>query len=157
MRRALLYIVLAIVSGSAVSQTPDPADQVCLRSQEGSGVQDPPALYSKDGRLEVTLNFRSSVDAHGLDRYCYATDTGLQSPTLHLQPNDRLVIHLHNGLVSTPGSPQMPSADDPCKGGVMGPQFTNLHFHGLSVPPTCHSDETLKTLVGPGQTFDYEV
>ena len=156
MRLTLLYIVLAIASGSAVSQTPDPADQVCPHSPEGSVVQDPPALYSKGGRLELTLNFRSAVDAHGLERYCYATDTGLQSPTLHLRPNDRLIIHLHNGHVSTPGISQMPS-DDPCKGGAMGPQFTNLHFHGLSVAPTCHSDETLKTLVGPGQTFDYEV
>ena len=156
MRRALLCIVLVLVSRSAVSQSSDPA-QICLRSAEGSVVQDPPALYSKGGRLEVTLNFRGSVDAQGLERYCYVTDRGLQSPTLHLQPNDRLVIHLHNDLESRPGEAQVPSTDGPCNAGTMGPQFTNLHFHGLSVPPTCHSDEVLKTLVGAGQTFDYEI
>lgn len=26
---------------------------------------------------------------------------------------------------------------------------TNLHFHGLVVPPVCHQDDTLKTLVQP--------
>jgi FtsP/CotA-like multicopper oxidase with cupredoxin domain len=157
MRRALLRIALALVSGCAACQTPDPADQTCPRFAEGSAVQDPPSLYSENGRLELTLNFRSSVDAHGLQRYCYANERGLQSPTLHVRPNDRLVIHLHNDLVPTPGSPQPRSPGDPCNGGPMSPDFTNLHFHGLSVPPTCHSDEVLKTLVGPGQTFDYEL
>ena len=33
---------------------------------------------------------------------------------------------------------------------------TNLHFHGLSVPPTCHQDDVLKTMVQPGDpAFEY--
>ncbi len=33
---------------------------------------------------------------------------------------------------------------------------TNLHFHGLSVPPVCHQDDVLHTLIGPGDPpFEY--
>lgn len=40
----------------------------------------------------------------------------------------------------------------------MGPSATNLHFHGLAVPPVCHQDETIKTLVEPGDPpFEYRV
>jgi FtsP/CotA-like multicopper oxidase with cupredoxin domain len=35
---------------------------------------------------------------------------------------------------------------------------TNLHFHGLALPPLCHQDETLRTLVLPGDpAFDYRL
>ena len=35
---------------------------------------------------------------------------------------------------------------------------TNLHFHGLAVPPVCHQDETLKTVIQPGDpAFEYRV
>ena len=29
-------------------------------------------------------------------------------------------------------------------------QSTNLHFHGLNVPPTCHQDDVMDTLIQPG-------
>jgi FtsP/CotA-like multicopper oxidase with cupredoxin domain len=33
---------------------------------------------------------------------------------------------------------------------------TNLHFHGLTIPPVCHQDDVLKTLVEPGDAaFEY--
>ncbi len=35
---------------------------------------------------------------------------------------------------------------------------TNLHFHGLAVPPVCHQDETLKTHIEPGDPpFEYRI
>ena len=40
----------------------------------------------------------------------------------------------------------------------MSAAATNLHFHGLSVPPLCHQDETLRTLIEPGDPpFQYRV
>jgi FtsP/CotA-like multicopper oxidase with cupredoxin domain len=40
----------------------------------------------------------------------------------------------------------------------MGPAATNLHFHGLAIPPVCHQDDTLKTLIEPGDPpFEYNV
>jgi FtsP/CotA-like multicopper oxidase with cupredoxin domain len=47
---------------------------------------------------------------------------------------------------------------DPCAGGTMTAASTNLHFHGLALPPVCHQDETLKTLIQPGDPpFEYRV
>ena len=40
----------------------------------------------------------------------------------------------------------------------MSAAATNLHFHGLSLPPLCHQDETLRTLVLPGDPpFEYRL
>jgi FtsP/CotA-like multicopper oxidase with cupredoxin domain len=33
---------------------------------------------------------------------------------------------------------------------VMDLLSTNLHFHGLTIPPACHQDDVLKTIVEPG-------
>lgn len=33
---------------------------------------------------------------------------------------------------------------------------TNLHFHGLTIPPICHQDDVLKTSLQPGDpSFEY--
>jgi FtsP/CotA-like multicopper oxidase with cupredoxin domain len=34
---------------------------------------------------------------------------------------------------------------------------TNLHFHGLNIAPLCHQDDVIHTIIGPGQSFDYDV
>lgn len=33
----------------------------------------------------------------------------------------------------------------------------NIHFHGTNVSPRCHSDESIHTIVNPGQTFTYKI
>jgi FtsP/CotA-like multicopper oxidase with cupredoxin domain len=33
----------------------------------------------------------------------------------------------------------------------------NMHFHGLNVPPQCHGDEVIHTMVNSGQTFTYDI
>jgi FtsP/CotA-like multicopper oxidase with cupredoxin domain len=38
---------------------------------------------------------------------------------------------------------------------MMTPDLTNLHFHGLSIPPSCHADESIRTTVPPGTAFVY--
>jgi hypothetical protein len=35
--------------------------------------------------------------------------------------------------------------NDPCTGGTMVATSTNIHFHGLNIPPKCHQDEILMT------------
>ena len=33
---------------------------------------------------------------------------------------------------------------------------TNLHFHGMTLPPVCHQDDVLKTSIQPGDPpFEY--
>ncbi len=161
----------SLLAPAARALSTDPADQICQRFATGSTLQDPPSLRSQNGLLEVTFKFQTVVDAQGLRRYCYVTDTGLETPTLHVFPGDQLIIHLRNALPASPGAPPMEnsksvsrghmaaaaSPNNDCAGGVMGPDVTNLHFHGLNVPPTCHQDEVLNTLVQPSTTFDYTV
>ena len=55
--------------------------------------------------LEVSLHFKTAVDQQGLMRYCYVTDDGLESPTLHVFPGDQLIIHFYNDLPAGGGAP----------------------------------------------------
>jgi FtsP/CotA-like multicopper oxidase with cupredoxin domain len=48
------------------------------------------------------------------------------------------------------------SSDSPCAADSMNAQSTNLHFHGLYVPPLCHQDDVLRTAIQPGDPpFEY--
>ena len=142
------------------------ADLVCARSAPGATVAAPPELHSANGVLEVTLRFLTVTDSRGLARYCYVTDTGFESPTLRVNAGDKLVIHLENDLQagsanSMAGMKMTLSPTDSgsgaCGGGDMSAVATNIHFHGTNVAPVCGQDEVVKTLVQPGQTFDYSV
>src|SRR6201992_3500087 len=76
----------------------DTADQVCGRFPVGSATTAAPELKSQNGVLEVTMKFLRVTDTQGLIRYCYVTDTGLQAPTLRVNPGDQLIIHFQNDL-----------------------------------------------------------
>jgi len=84
-----------------------------------------------------------------------------------VQPGDELILKLKNEILH-PLSKSSTSShsrhkktgedSDACSGGAMTPASTNVHFHGLSVPPVCHEDETLKTVVQPGDPpFEYRL
>lgn len=133
--------------------------EVCPRSAIGSAVQDPQAVWSVQGALHLDLFFRKYIDRYRQTRFCYVTQNGMQAPTLRVHPGDELVLTLANQL---PAAADM-SAAHSHGGGCTGVQrmsdaSTNLHFHGLDLPPTCHQDETLRTLVQPGAAaFEYRV
>ena len=43
-----------------------------------------------------------------------------------------------------------------CAGGEMTPEATNIHFHGLNIPPVCHQDDVMNTMIEPGDPpFEY--
>src|SRR5581483_5268262 len=45
---------------------------------------------------------------------------------------------------------------DPCTSGAMTLTSTNLHFHGLTLPPICQQDNVLKTSIQPTDPpFEY--
>jgi FtsP/CotA-like multicopper oxidase with cupredoxin domain len=53
------------------------------------------------------------------------------------------------------GAPGKPTPNG-CTKTDMTPLSTNLHFHGLTVPPVCHQDDVLKTVVQAGDApFEY--
>jgi FtsP/CotA-like multicopper oxidase with cupredoxin domain len=166
---ALVFCLLGVVGFlRARSFAQAKSDDVCSRAPLGSTVPEPEDLRSKDGELKVELAFRSSVDSQRLTRYCYIDKAGHQSPTLRVKPGDRLTLILRNELQRTapsaspdPDTHKMAAhAGEPARdcagGGEMNESSTNLHFHGLLLPPVCHQDDTLKTLVQPSALpFEY--
>jgi FtsP/CotA-like multicopper oxidase with cupredoxin domain len=141
----------------------------CARPPAGSLVSDPPELRSVHGVLSLELALRNQREADGSIRYCYVTAAGEQSPTLRMRPGDLLVLALSNELtdLGTPAAGLAAAAHahthavaaadaDPCTGASMSLTSTNLHFHGLTVPPVCHEDDVLKTSIQAGAPpFEY--
>jgi FtsP/CotA-like multicopper oxidase with cupredoxin domain len=169
-RRFILPACLAVplvVAGRAVaSDLPDP----CPRPPPGSAVPEPRDLRSHNGILRLDLTVHNHREPGGSVRYCYLLTDGTQSPTLRLNAGDLLILHLKNDLsddesgavgerashAQAMGMGMPSTASDPCLSGAMTPNSTNLHFHGLTVPPLCHQDEVLKTSVQPGDPpFEY--
>jgi FtsP/CotA-like multicopper oxidase with cupredoxin domain len=146
-----------------VQGTAQGADE-CPRPSEGDTVGEPEDLSSQNGVLKVDLSFRNDIARDGSTRYCYVDRNGNQSPTLRVNPGDLVILNLKNDLVDLhPGS----TADHhsamrgdrtsaPCTRGGMTDTSTNLHFHGLTIPPVCHQDDVLNTSIQTGDPpFEY--
>lgn len=138
--------------------------EACPHPRAGATITNPPELHSHNGALEVSLHLRyeQTPVSEGPPRYCYVTDDGLESPTLRVNPGDRLIIHLHNDVLVPRGYHPVPAAmkmsnDDDCDRHGMDAYATNLHFHGMTIPPICHQDEVIRTAIAPGEEFDYRI
>jgi len=120
-------------------------------------VPEPVELRSRNGILKLKLAVRNHTEPDGSVRYCYLLSDGTQSPTLRLHPGDLLILKLRNELsAGVPAITKTRGSSDPCRSGAMTPVSTNLHFHGLTVPPLCHQDEVLRTSIQPGDApFEY--
>ncbi|HEX4294734.1 MAG TPA: multicopper oxidase domain-containing protein [Rhizomicrobium sp.] len=131
---------------------------VCPRPAVGSEIAPPPDLFSVNGTLETSLNYYTSVDDDGRTLFCFVTTDGKLSPTLHVNPGDRIKIHLTNMVPSAPlgRSEKMSNDTLVCGNADMTDTSVNMHFHGLNVTPGCHGDEVIHTLVNSGETFDYD-
>jgi FtsP/CotA-like multicopper oxidase with cupredoxin domain len=155
MRQALVLLFLASIAGARVADAalPDP----CPRPAPGTTVPEPVDLRRPNGILKLDLTVRDHREPDGSVRYCYLLGDGSQSPTLRLHPGDLLVLNLSNKLsVDAPAAMNRHALADPCRSGAMTPVSTNLHFHGLTVPPLCHQDEVLRTSIQPGDApFEY--
>jgi FtsP/CotA-like multicopper oxidase with cupredoxin domain len=143
-----------------------PEHDPCSRPAAGAEVPEPRNLYSEHGVLKVDLSIHNYREQDGSVRYCYLLPDGSESPTLRLNRGDLLVLHLTNDLTDTDPSASIAHshmahspgarAPDPCTSGAMTSVSTNLHFHGLTVPPVCHQDDVLRTSVQPGDApFEY--
>ncbi len=165
-----VLVAFCIVAGALwgrplYGQKPD-AD-LCPRPQVGSLVGEPPDVRSKNGVLEITLRAEDIRESDGRTRYCFTDGEGHESPNLRVNPGDLVIIHLKNVMtdldpgnaapanmpMSSPGS--MARKNLCTASGEMSLISTNLHFHGTTIPPTCHMDDVLRTSVEPGQSFEY--
>ena len=171
---AWIGVVAGIVCSHACLAAPAGETDPCTRPVIGSEVPEPEDLRSRSGVLKLRLTVRNHRERDGSTRYCYLLGDDSQAPTLRLNPGDTLVLTFENQLsdlaAATPHS-QAPMHDhhmddhmhdtvssrrDPCTSGVMSLISTNLHFHGLTVPPVCHQDDVLKTSIQPGDApFEY--
>src|SRR5271165_6607988 len=111
---------------------------------------------------------RHSVDSGGYNHYCinYQSTTGeVEAPTLRLNQGDRLILDLKDRIESSDdesGGMEMDMSGMPVCGDTGTPTLssTNMHFHGLNVPPACHQDNVLTTLLKPGKPafrFDMQI
>jgi FtsP/CotA-like multicopper oxidase with cupredoxin domain len=163
--RAWATGILGFASLLVLSHAQSAMSLPCPRPAVGSVVNDPPELRSKDGVLNLELTYRNFKAADGQQFYCYQSQDGSQAPTLRLQPGDLLILRLKNELTSIPNTQTAPHAapamaamhvPSPCASDHMTVLSTNLHFHGTTVPPVCHADDALHTLIQPGDPpFEY--
>jgi FtsP/CotA-like multicopper oxidase with cupredoxin domain len=150
-----------------------------LRPSPGSVVQDGLSLSSQNGTLSLSLNLKNAPDSLGYMHYCFdytaANGSLVEAPTWRLNPGDTLSLELTDSLnVTPPTGPNLrysvahmmhsgeassgdPSSSNPCQSTVVNFNTTNLHFHGLNVPPICHQDDVITTLIQTGQTFHYQI
>jgi FtsP/CotA-like multicopper oxidase with cupredoxin domain len=156
---ATLNIFAAVLLFSAAAFCQNSPTEACSRFSAGSVLSSPQDLRSQHGVLEVNLSFRNSLDAAGQMRYCYIADGGIQSPTLRVNPGDLLILHLKNDLtLPSPAPVHEHSMPGSCASRMMSESATNLHFHGLVIPPVCHQDDALRTLIQPTDPpFEYRI
>ena len=118
-------------------------------------VSNPPSLFSSNGVLAVRFSYQHIFDSAGRELFCFMTPDGLQNPTLHVKPGDHLLITVTNNLGAGTGSMGVSAPN--CGASFMNSSSLNIHYHGTNTSPTCHQDEVIKTLINPGDTFQYNV
>src|SRR5579864_4237901 len=73
----------------------------CTRFSPGSTIHQPPALFSSNGVLNVQFSYQASTDSIGRQTFCFVTPSGIQNPTLHVNPGDTLNITVTNNTPFT--------------------------------------------------------
>ena len=168
----LAVLMLSQVSAFAqttttASSSPTPVAPVpnpCPRLAAGTVVHQPPALFSSNGVLNVRFSYQQTTDSVGRLLHCFMTDTGIEEPTLHVNPGDTLNITVTNNTIQSdlkePFNP--PNCGDtkvaftpPAAGIASVGSSVNIHYHGTNVTPQCGGDNVTKTLINFESTFQY--
>ena len=131
---------------------PSANGQTCAQLAPGSIVEDPLEIDS-DKATDLIVN----ADPNNPGQNCFLYNdkkSGLQeAPTLRVKPGKSIVLNLKNAL---PGE-QLNKNPCPWDGGMPPLNATSLHYHGLNVSPECGQDNSVQTVVTPGQTFSYNI
>jgi FtsP/CotA-like multicopper oxidase with cupredoxin domain len=156
------------------------AQEMCPpRPAPGDTIRNPLELKSQNGVLSLDLALKSELGPTGGVHYCYVYmngNTPVEAPTLRLNPGDQLVLNFRNNITVTEPKRPLPSRHapsepmemgdmaaakakhDPCLGGMVDATTTNIHYHGLNVPPVCHQDEVVNTIIpNDGVPFQYSI
>jgi FtsP/CotA-like multicopper oxidase with cupredoxin domain len=164
----LLSPVFTLAQNSPVpppNSTPvAPVPNPCQRSVAGAVVHQPPALFSQNGVLNVRFSYQQTTDSVGRLLHCFMTDTGIEEPTLHVNPGDTLNITVTNNtppsqLGETYNPPNCGDSTVEFTGGAQGintvGSSVNIHYHGTNVTPQCGGDNVTRTLINSNNTFQY--
>src|SRR6267378_2400547 len=128
--RSRVLLVVAAITGCRSLPANDRDRQAAAET-----FREPPVVASRAGVLQVSLTpTPSTVSVAGRRAMLMAYDGRYIPPTLRVHPGDTIRLRLANMLTEP----------------------TNLHTHGLTVPPRGNADNVLLT-VAPGQTQDYEI
>ena len=168
LKSVLLFLICAVALGGASAQ------QICPpRPLPGTLVVNPLDLFSQGGVLNVNLTLQNQFGDDGYMHYCYVylyQGQQVEAPTLRLNPGDQLILNLTDNIqapfdryprksqmhMHIPGKPGG-KPDDDCNGGMVVGGSTNMHFHGLNIPPVCHQDDIINTLIQSGDPpFQYD-
>jgi FtsP/CotA-like multicopper oxidase with cupredoxin domain len=153
--------IFAMAQMCVLAQVPS----LCPRFPAGSAITAPEDLFSEQGVLRVKLTYETTVDQYGNTLFCFVTEGGAESPTLHVHPGDRLLITLTNNVPAAASSNMAAmhgmtvsgTPSDTCGAVTMTASSVNIHYHGTNTPPTCHQDEVIHTMISSGETFQYDV
>jgi FtsP/CotA-like multicopper oxidase with cupredoxin domain len=169
-RTLLAVIALALAPLCAFAQKPvPPVPNPCPRFTAGGVIQQPPALFSQHGVLNVLFSYQTTTDSYGRQLYCFMTPNGLENPTLHLNPGDTLNITVTNNAPTSPVGEMFEAynppncgdttqqTQDPTQNNGMTGGSMNIHYHGTNTSPACHEDNVVKTLINSNSTFQYSV
>ncbi len=129
-RRQFLALSASSAAAILLSQCRTGQTQEPLTSQMSL----PPVHSSADGLLAVDLeaSYRR-VNLGGFQAYLLSYNGQVPGPLLETRPGDTVRIRFTNNL----------------------PQPTNIHYHGLHVPPTGNADNIFLSIPS-GETFAYE-
>jgi FtsP/CotA-like multicopper oxidase with cupredoxin domain len=157
-RRVTAVLLFGLCSLSAAAQ------DCPARPAQGSVVQNPFSISSQNGSLDAAFTMARSVDSFGYTHYCYKYNAGgqvVEAPTLRLNPGDRLNLKVVNRIQNNDAMKMSMSGGlgRTCgDGGAETLDSTNVHFHGLNIPPICHQDDVINTLIQPGSAgFQYSI
>ena len=98
MRLLSAAIVFVFAPTCVLAQTTVIRNNPCPRFGAGNTVRNPPNLFSRNGTLTVNLSYNTGMDSEGRTLFCFATQDGKESPTLHVHPGDHLIVHVKNNL-----------------------------------------------------------
>jgi len=152
----IVLFIASICRGYA--QCPD-------RPASGTVVSDPYSVSSQNGVLSAQFTMAESVDTAGYTHYCYKYFAGnqlVEAPTLSVNPGDHLNLTVVDRIQPQNDSRmkmEMKASGSICgDGGAATVNSTNVHFHGMNIPPTCHQDDVINTLIQPGTGgFPYQI
>lgn len=116
----------------------------CPRFGVGTTAIEPENLFSNDGVLEVSFAYHTRVDQFGNRLFCFMTQDGAESPTLHVKPGDKLIVHVENdvpvgsvtaGMRGMGGMSMAITPATACGATTMTATSVNVHYHGTNTPP----------------------